>query len=372
MFQQPSDTSQQAEVLPKVGEPSVGFAAALNSAHPMQSISAPPLNAVSPFGAPLFKTASGESLQAQPLQGSPFSAASNQGTGSPLTVGDVLPQLPPDVVRVGALPPEHPVAISPQVLDAALRSGQAALPIFEIYRVCPALFQSTISPQDPRLIPLPASKLPRLIAASALQPASPAAFAQNGAIPASPFGLAPAAVNPFAGEPTVNYPAPATSSLPPRRNGPPPPLADLPARTEAPPQLSLPGNPSPNTPVFPMSPFAAAGATFAQSEAPAASPFSIRPAEFPPPAGLFAQKPGVLPACCARLPLCGALWKQGPTDRRTCTRYRSTSGSGVQPHTGIPLRHGGYASPAACHQQRGRAHQPRLPSERLHNGGVGL
>ena len=78
MFQGSADTGQQ------------GAAAALDAPTPMTSVSAPPLNAVSPFGAPLFKFASGESHAATPVQHSPFSTSTSPsaGTGSPLTVGD--------------------------------------------------------------------------------------------------------------------------------------------------------------------------------------------------------------------------------------------------------------------------------------------
>ena len=69
-------------------------------------------------------------MQATPVQVSPFAAQNAAPTHAPLTVGDVLPQLPPEMVRTNALSPDQPVAISGQILDAALRSGQAALPIF--------------------------------------------------------------------------------------------------------------------------------------------------------------------------------------------------------------------------------------------------
>jgi len=247
----------------------------------MQNFQAPPLNASSPFGnaSPLFKALSGESMQASPIQASPFSSPQNHAaTNAPLTVGDVLPQLPPDLVRLNGLSPDQPVAISAQILDAALRSGQAALPIFEIYRVCPAMFTAPVSPQDPRLVPLPASKLPRLIA-SAQQVSAP-----NAGMSASPFGTAQPAASPFASA----APSPATT-LPPRRNGPPPPLADV-AR-EAAASLSLPGKAGTGAPVFPVSPFAAVKpAGNMGAEAAQASPFAVaRPPEQTPaqPVSLF-------------------------------------------------------------------------------------
>ncbi|MES2738791.1 MAG: hypothetical protein V4672_20910 [Verrucomicrobiota bacterium] len=220
----------------------------------------------------------GETMQAAPIQASPFAAQGAASGNALLTVGDVLPQLPPDIVRLNALSPDQPVAVSAQVLDAALRSGQAALPIFEIYRVCPALFQTPVSPQDPRLVPLPASKLPRLIA-SAQQAGAPAS-AQP-----SPFAAAQPVTSPFS---SSSAPGSPLNVLPPRRNGPPPPLADIPRETASP--LSLPT--AGNHPVFPVSPFATvAPATSSQGETSPASPFSARPPEpaAAPPASLFAS-----------------------------------------------------------------------------------
>ena len=153
------------------------------SAHPMQ----PPAGA-SPFqlgGNPLFRTASNEAITAPPInsaQGmSPFNVAGATPTNAPLTVGDVISHLPPEVVRGGAVPMEQPLALPPMLLENALRSGQPALPLFELYRVCPALFQTPISPQDPRLVPLPASKLPSLIAKAREEKEGGGQMAQPGA-----------------------------------------------------------------------------------------------------------------------------------------------------------------------------------------------
>jgi len=234
----------------------------------MMTTTSPPLNAASPFGAPLFKVASGEASGSGAIQSSPFSANATC-TSAPLTVGDVLPQLPPDVARTGGLPQDQPVAISSQILDEALRSGQAAIPIFEVYRVCPALFQAPISPQDPRMIPLPASKLPRLIAATQSMGAAPMAA---GAPPmnASPFVTAPSAGGMMMdAQPLPGASTPSGMLLPPRRQGPPPPLAEIGSR-DASPQLSLPG-----APAFPVSPFAAAGAEMPPPSA--GSPFAASP-----------------------------------------------------------------------------------------------
>ena len=108
----------------------------------------------------LFKTAAtAPQPTGQPVS-SPFKPASSQPAG--LTVGDILPQLPADALRNISIPTNQPLQLAEEVLEHALRSGQAMLPIFEIYRVCPALFQFPISPQDPRMIPLPTHKLAQI------------------------------------------------------------------------------------------------------------------------------------------------------------------------------------------------------------------
>ncbi|WP_050030745.1 hypothetical protein [Verrucomicrobium sp. BvORR034] len=94
---------------------------------------------------------------------SPFSPATSvPSTG--LTVEDILPSLPPDVVKPGGVSPGQPLQIPNELLERALRSGQAALPLFEIYRVCPALFRTPIAPQDARFVSLPPHKLGGLAA----------------------------------------------------------------------------------------------------------------------------------------------------------------------------------------------------------------
>lgn len=276
----------------------------------------PPVNAAgmgfSP-ATPLFKPLAGESVQPAAVSMSPFGAQSLASTGAPLTVGDVLPQLPPELVRANALSPDQPVAVSPQVLDAALKSGQAALPIFEIFRVCPALFQVPVAPQDPRMVPLPASKLPRLIASAqqAGGAGQPPTQPQPFSVPASPF----ASVQPIASQPQSGAsgsspfavpgaaPAPAASPfqagggtlLPPRRNGPPPPLADISGREAAQPSLSLPGTPSAGA-----SPFSTAGPAAAAPGSlfkPAAPPATVSPSPFAPasPSPFAAQAPPAAP-----------------------------------------------------------------------------
>ena len=167
-----------------IGQPSANSLSTV-----MQATSAMSPPAQSPFqaaGSPLFKTASHEAIEAPPINApsglSPFSLPSATPTNMPLTVGDVIGQLPPELVRGGALANEQPITLPPSLIENALRSGQAAVPVFEIYRVCPALFQTPVSPQDPRLVQLPAAKLPSLIASARTQ-------GSNAAL-ASPFAAA--------------------------------------------------------------------------------------------------------------------------------------------------------------------------------------
>lgn len=189
------------------------------------------------FGGSLFRTVGADNLDGAPITpgagGSPFAPyASPERTT--LTAGDFLPHLPADVARANGVMPDQPVAISPQALEAAISSGQLAVPLFEIYHVCPALFRVPVSPHDTRMVPLPKSKLPSMIAShtSALKPpsgpagmnpgsgaqASPFGMSQGGA-PASPFGANPSApASPFGANPGAQASpfgtAPAASGSP--------------------------------------------------------------------------------------------------------------------------------------------------------------
>lgn len=217
----------------------------------------PPAGA-SPFqlgGNPLFRTASNESVSAPPInsaQGmSPFNVVGATPTNAPLTVGDVISHLPPEVVRGGAVPVEQPLALPPTLLENALRSGQPALPLFELYRVCPALFQTPISPQDPRMVPLPASKLPSLIAKAREEHDSGGQMPQPGA-------------------PMQGMPGSSTNGQPPS-----------PFQMARPPQAAESHG---QAPAFPMSPFAAASPGFQNTPKPGAaagnpSPFSAPSAQ---------------------------------------------------------------------------------------------
>lgn len=156
----------------------------------------------SPYGAPLFRTlgddgSSGEPLGFVPGQ-SPFQSHAPSGVVA-LTVADVLPQIPPEMARATSIPQDQPVQISPQILNQALSSGQLAVPLFEIYRVCPGIFQTPVSPDDSRMVRLPAAKLPALIS-GAMPSETPAAPAPT---PASPFESL------FSAPPTHSTPVPS-------------------------------------------------------------------------------------------------------------------------------------------------------------------
>ena len=143
---------------------------------------------------------------------SPFSPAVSVPTTG-LTVEDILPSLPPEVVKQPGVSPSQPLQIPNELLERVLRSGQAALPLFEVFRVCPALFRAPISPQDPRMVTLPYRKLGGLAAllkkngtgsAAPTENAAPGPFSPTATTPASPAPLHTAAQDPPAGaEPTL-------------------------------------------------------------------------------------------------------------------------------------------------------------------------
>jgi hypothetical protein len=225
----------------------------------------------SPFqvgGNPLFRTAGNEPIAAPPINSasgmSPFSIAGATPTNSPLTVGDVINQLPPEVVRMGALPAEQPLSLPPALLENALRSGQAALPVFELYRVCPALFQVPISPQDPRMVALPASKLPGLIA----QAREGNAGAPAGGAAPSPFSL---------GQPVATPHSPAGSPFQMT-----PPAAEPPAQPPSASPFSLGGTPAGSPFGQPQQGGAPAASPFSLGGSPAGSPFSMPQQSAPP------------------------------------------------------------------------------------------
>lgn len=156
-----------------------------------------------PFGGMIFKTANGNETPGSPV-GSPFSPFSPAGSAAPaLTVGDIFPSLPPDIARPSQISPSQPLNIADEVMERVLDSGKAAIPLFEIYRVCPALFQVPVSPQDPRSVPLPPHKIASLL---------PARAGHGNAGGFGGFG-SPAAHGAFAAEPPAGQPKGAETTL---------------------------------------------------------------------------------------------------------------------------------------------------------------
>jgi hypothetical protein len=153
----------------------------------------------SPFGTmPLFRAADGRQDDGMPVSArSPFNPNGGGMDSLGLTVADLLPGLPPEVVRPHAAAPDQPVAISPQAIEAAMSNGTHAVPLFEVYRVCPALFQVPVSPHDPRQVSLPLHRMAgaggqRSGGAAMQQPAASFSFATPAAAEASPFSLSEA------------------------------------------------------------------------------------------------------------------------------------------------------------------------------------
>ncbi len=254
----------------------------------------------SPFGASLFRTLGNEESMSAPLSfvpgQSPFQSPAPSGAVA-LTVADVLPQIPPEMARATSIPQDQPVQISPQILNQALSSGQLAVPLFEIYRVCPGIFQTPVSPDDSRLVRLPAAKLPALI--SGAMPSEPATAPVPA--PASPFeslfSTPPAqptpSPSPFQSLLTPESPAASPTSFVPEAPAPTLGTTILPPRRDPsqPPASSLPPSPFLSQPAAAASPFAQATPaptptmplSISSESAALASPFaSAAPASAPP------------------------------------------------------------------------------------------
>ena len=315
-----------------------------------------------PFsGASLFKTSNPGEAIGQPVGAgfqSPFSPFGAQSAGG-LTVGDILPQLPPDVAKAG-LQRELPLHMPEDVMEKAMRSPQPALPLFEIYRVCPALFQTPISPNDPRQVMLPPhktagrpapapvgaspftvlqAKAPEgnnpfaAIANTQLPPAlptplpeatgmmtspfagmtspfaAPAPAPSAGPAPLNPFMSAPADSNPFAAAPI----APASAQAPATPFAAQPP-APTPLPTENP--FATLGQPAPlqaQTNPFMTSPTATVSAVVpANPESPFASPFAM-PTAPQEPASVAPTNPFALPTQPAGVPPLNPFAQHTPT-----------------------------------------------------------
>lgn len=123
----------------------------------------------------LFKSAGADTPLGQPVAGSPFSLAPGPGA-SELTIADLLPCLPADIAKDPGLPQGYPVTLPEPVLESALRSGRASIPLFEIFRACPSMFLEPVGPHDPREIPLPPHKLAQLIPRSTVGAESQSPF----------------------------------------------------------------------------------------------------------------------------------------------------------------------------------------------------
>lgn len=239
--------------------------------------------------APVFKPISEESFRTGSLEvrpsgggGSPFLSS---GDARPLlTVGDILPQLPPEVARGNGAPPDQPVMISPSVMEAAMKDGSNAIPLFEVFRVCPALFQVPVSPADHRKVQLPRASKPSVepapMPAAEVSPSPFSFFSPQGAAPAptpSPF-TAMAGGMPEAAPRMPEPPAPASrpiGTLPPRRPDGVPPAIPTQSDFSAVPTLHLPGAPVVAPSASPENPFAMAFS--AQPTSPSASNFVAPP-----------------------------------------------------------------------------------------------
>ncbi len=300
-----------------------------------------------PFsGASLFKTSNPGEAIGQPIGAgfqSPFSPFGAQSAGG-LTVGDILPQLPPDVAKAG-LQRELPLHMPEDVMEKAMRSPQPALPLFEIYRVCPALFQTPISPNDPRQVMLPPHKTegrpaPAPVGASPftvlqakapegnnpiaavantqIQPAQPTSHPEGMGLRRSPVAApapttGPATLNPFMSAPADSNPFAAA-----------PPAPATPFAAQAPTPTPLPtenpfatlGQPAPlqaQTNPFMTSPTATVSAVVpANPQSPFASPFAM-PTAPQEPASVAPTNPFALPTQPAGVPPLNPFAQHTPT-----------------------------------------------------------
>lgn len=164
---------------------------------PQQGSALPPLGANpfqsafnNPFAANVTHQAGDPASAPMNSPFTPFTPADSGRTD--LTVGDILPGLPLEALNNRQVPLNQPLHLADEIVERALSSGQAAIPLFEIYRVCPALFPAAISPEDQRTVPIPPHKIAGLIPKS-----GPAGVPGAGA---SPFAIAPPGSAPgFAG-----------------------------------------------------------------------------------------------------------------------------------------------------------------------------
>ena len=257
----------------------------------------------SPSQSPGFKPINEQVFGAQPEPqrsmggGGPVTSPFSMGASPTITVGEVMPSLPVEVVRANGAPMDQPINIPQHVLDAAAHEG--GVPLFEIFRVCPGLFQVAISPADHRRVQLPrfAARGPVAPPPSA-PPPSPFSMGQadHGQVPgASPF----ATFQPSGGVDQGSAPSSRpVGALPPRRPEGVPPAIPTQSDFAAPPALQLPtfgAFPGAGAPAPAAHGSDAAPPNFAS--APGASPFSAQPSAFGfPPQGNPQDRPGAFPA----------------------------------------------------------------------------
>jgi hypothetical protein len=142
-----TDTAEASSLFASVAEPAPEAIASMPSPHPNPFAPAPGGSPPMPLGGALFRTIGNETLSGTPvgegIQRSPFSSG---GTGPVLTVGDILPQLPPDLAKASSLAPDHPVSISPQVLNAVLSSGRRLYPCLRFIEFARRFFRCLYRP----------------------------------------------------------------------------------------------------------------------------------------------------------------------------------------------------------------------------------
>lgn len=76
-----------------------------------------------------------------------------------LRLRDVLPQIPAELVRSGALAPEHRLIFQAAELERGMASGRPAVSLRSIYQQAPALFTGEIGAEDARDVALPLQKV---------------------------------------------------------------------------------------------------------------------------------------------------------------------------------------------------------------------